>query len=475
MYIFWGMGSGKTIAGCICMQRLTDAEPRVLVLCDKSTVEQWTHEVTRMLHAYTAKYAKLRVRIEHYESLDKPDGPDPSKMHMVVCDEAHRFRNAWEKPSTRMIHWMSKILRAPYVVYLSGTPIVHDAHVELDALREMMGTDDTWKGRFSYYDPRTDDKQSKHFATVEDEVVRCPMSWSQALLYMQSRKQTFTIQLDGEPQARTRVSSSRNTYNTQVRSISNCPFPKDVSASPKLVRMCEKMLEAEELELKQVVYSSRKDTGVFALVKLWSTHTRRPRAIFKIDGSMSKEDRGEQITRFNRWLKGAVVFITDAAAQGVDFKRVHAVHVMEPADNLQEERQVINRAVRYKAHKEKDAVVRLYRYVSVFPVTASVAPPWKTLLFETGLFARDEMHGLTRRVQYALLRLMRDEENGHTIDEKTLLVREERDARVQGALDRLKACCPDHAQPTDNAADTALGDDARNGDPPVDEDRASLG
>ena len=423
------------------MQRVPD-NGKVLVLCDKSTVDQWLNEVRRMLESHTDKYTNIHVRVEHYESMEHPDGPDPRKMHMVICDEAHRFRNAWDKQSARMMHWMNRILQAPYVVYLSGTPIVHDADIEMLALREMMG-EHGWTDRFSYYDPRLDEKQSKHFAQVQDYVVRCEMSWSQTLLYMQSRKQTFTLHIEGESAPRIRVSSSRNTYNTQLRSISNCPFAKDIASSPKMEQMCVKLLIHETEVQKQVVYSSRKDTGVYALVKLWRTRTMCPRAIFRLDGSMSKAERSEQITRFNRWQKGAVIFITDAAAQGVDFKRVHVVHIMEPVDNLQEERQVINRAVRYKAHKEKNAIVTVYRYLCVFPRHGRVQPPWKQLIHDTGLFDRDELKGVTRKVQYALYRLIDDEEHGLTIDERTLQVRDARDEKVQHAVETLKSFCPD--------------------------------
>lgn len=436
-FVYWGMGSGKTIAGCVCMQLLEDGQS-ALVLCDKTTVEQWKVEVGRLLMCNHADYKRIAVDVHHYEALDHATGPAPKKYAMVIVDEAHRFRNAWEKESKRMLSWMARIHQSPRVVYLSGTPIVHDAVVESLAFQEMMGGED-FRGRISYYDPRADEKKAHFYAAIEDRVVGCPMTWAQCFVYMQSRKQTFTLHLDDEEVPRTRLTSQRNTYNTLLRSICNCPFPDAPEHSPKFEHMLHWMYEEEAEDKKQVVYSSRKDTGVLALMGLWRGRSRLPRQIFKIDGSMSKDDRADQIVRYNRSLKASVLFITDAAAQGVDLKRVHVVHVMEPADNLQEERQIVNRAVRFKAHREKSAVVRVYRYVMSFPTHGGVDGRWKPAVSASGLFDASELKGRTRSIQKALLRLVAEEDAGMTIDQRTIQRREERQRDVDEALCRLRS------------------------------------
>lgn len=427
-YLYWGMGSGKTIGGCVCMQKLGDGD-RALVLCDKSTVEQWRHEVQRMFGCNTAEYARIAACVQHYEYMDDANGKQPRHFQMVIVDEAHRFRNAWDRASTRMLSWMARIHECPQVVFLSGTPIVHDAIVEEAALRRMMRTDDL-TDRISHYDPRTDPKKKHHYARVEHEVVSCPMSWSQTFLYLQNRRQTFALPL--ESGTRERVSSSRNTYNTALRSICNCPFD-DVAESSKMREIVQRLAANEEA--KQVVYSSRKDTGVVALMRLWG----RPKTTFRVDGSMSKLERAEQIAAFQRHRSG-VLFITDAGAQGIDLKRVHVVHIVEPADNEQEERQVINRAVRFKAHREKNATVRVLRYVAIFPVSGKVDQRWHDVVKASGLFTRGEFSGKTRETQYALMRMMNEEEDMTTIDEKTLVRRALVDDAVQACLATVCAC-----------------------------------
>ena len=421
--------------------RLKDGET-ALVICDKSVKEQWIGEVQKFLGCNYDDFADIGVCVEHYEHLDDEHGAVPKHYSMVIVDEAHRFRNAWNKESTRMLSWMTRINECSRVVYMSGTPIVHNANIELHAFEQMMGNQSSLQGRISFYNPRDDAKREHYYAKVVDEVISCPMSWAQCFKYMLNRRQSFSLQLDGESEIRTRVSSSRNTYNTLLRSICNCPFAEDPLLSVKMTTLVSE-IKSREQDARQVVYSSRRDTGIDGVIALYCKGTRYPKTIFRIDGSMSVADRAMHVTKFNRCVQG-VLFITDAGAQGIDCRRVAVVHIMEPSDNLQEERQVINRAVRFKAHGKGHNEVLVKRYVSVFPADASVAPPWKRTLYESGMFGREELKGITRKVQYALLRLIREEENNETVDEKTIRTREVRDVEVQDTLRLLKLSSIEH-------------------------------
>jgi superfamily II DNA or RNA helicase len=162
---------------------------------------------------------------------------------------------------------------------------------------------------------------------------------------------------------------------------------------------------------------------------------------FQVTGDMSQEDRAEHIQKFNKKPK-SVLFITDAGAQGIDLKRVDVVHIMEPAENIQDEKQIMNRAVRYKSHSQTDSIVTILRYISTFPTSGSVAPPWKNVLYKSGMFGKDEMKGITRSVQYALHNIIKTEENGETIDQKILRTREEREDQIQATLEILKSYQP---------------------------------
>ena len=186
---------------------------------------------------------------------------------------------------------------------------------------------------------------------------------------------------------------------------------------------------------KQIVYSSRKDTGVKALQTLWQSFSDK--SSFQITGDMDLQDRAEHIQKFNK-KSNSILFITDAGGQGIDLKRVDVVHIMEPAENIQDEMQIINRAIRYKSHSQPDSVVTIIRYVTSFPVSGSVSAPWKRVLYDSGMFDKSEMKGLSRKVQYALKSLIAEEEHNETIDEKVVRVRNQRELEVQEALQKLR-------------------------------------
>lgn len=431
LYICFGMGSGKTIASLMCMTLLPNAS-KVLVICDKSTRNQWKTEAEKVLCRNASEFKELVVHIVHYEYLQQDDAPEPRAYQMTIVDEAHRFRNAWEKESKRMLHWMYMIQACPRVIYLSGTPFIHDAHVEREAFDKMMGTAPL-VNRVFFYDPREDPKSANKYPDTIERQVDCEMSWSQCFVYLQNRRQRFQLHLQGEDAPRSRISASNNTYNSMLRLLSNNPFPDNPALSPKFQRILQQM--EDHCTCKQIVYSSRRDTGVVALQLLWDK--RAAGKSFRITGDMSSDDRSRHIQTFNR-SPHSVLFITDAGAQGIDLKRVDVVHLMEPSENIQDERQITNRAVRYKSHNDSNATVTILRYVSVFPVSGLVAPPWKNVLYASGLFEKTEMKGITRKVQYAMKALICDEESNETIDQRTLRVRAERQVAIDKAMLQLK-------------------------------------
>ena len=433
IYICWKMGSGKTIGACMCMKTLPQ-NSKILIICDKSTVIQWKTETQRVLLRNIDQ--DVTVHIIHYEYLNRPESPIPEAYDMTIVDEAHRFRNAFSRESCRMLHWISLIKACTRVIYLSGTPIIHDADIERKSFDNLMMRDsnDTLKGRVFFYDPKTDPKSEKKYPSLEEICVHCSMSWAQCLTYFMNKRQSFTLQIEGEEHPRTRISSSKNTYNTLVRAISNNPFPETPNLSPKFQKMLQQMELADSQNLKQIVYSCRKDTGVKALQELWTSLADKHS--FQITGDMSQEERASNIKDFNR-KPNSVLFITDAGGQGIDLKRVNVVHIMEPAENIQDENQIINRAVRYKSHSDADSSVCVFRYICTFPTDGKVEAPWKHILYSTGLFDKSEMKGITRKVQYALKKIIR-EENYKTVDEKIMITRAERETKILREMEDIK-------------------------------------
>lgn len=438
--LWWSMGSGKTLGGLLCTAGLA-SNARVLVLCDKSLIGQWEGVVKRFNESEYCVGTK-NIDVRHYQTLTT-EHLQPVRYDMCIVDEAHRFRNAFKtgvvgRGPTELPTWINAIMRCQRIVYLTGTPLVSDAHVEMHALEKMMRTSiqAPLDGRIFFYSPQEDMKKQQHFAKTRMELVKCPMSYAQVLKYFANKQNNFTITVGKETYSVHRP--VRNTYNSALVSMSNNPFPDTPSESPKLLEMVRRLKLGYDAHTKQLVYSQRLDTGIKALRDFWlQRFPTTQKQIFFIDGSQSASDRHTAITRFNRGGKEAVariLFISDAAAQGVDLKEVDSVHLLEPGDRLQEERQVINRAVRFKSHKSKEAQVHVYLYCTTFEPKRAPVGPLQATADELRMFDQTPASFLTK-LRAALDKMTAEKS---TIDEQTLHNREDIDRKVQAALERLK-------------------------------------
>lgn len=113
------------------------------MLCDKTIVEQWKAELLRVLGRNRDDYAVIEVDVHHYEALD------------VRTDRGRRSTHSQssnDRSSSRVLAWIAQIHACARVVFLSGTPIVHRADVELRAFQALMRADATpLEGRVSHF------------------------------------------------------------------------------------------------------------------------------------------------------------------------------------------------------------------------------------------------------------------------------------------------------------------------------------
>ena len=423
-YLYWGMGSGKTFGGLLFLSNLNSNES-CLILCDKSLVGQWKSEYAKFGNRNRNLFqSNLQIFVAHYEAIDTEEIPF-HQFSMIILDEAHRFRNAWSRDSARMQSWIEQISVCKKIVYLSGTPIVNDADLEFEAFEEMMGSN--FNKRIFYFMPCSE----KHYASICEKKIECFMSWAQCFKYLLNRKQNFTIEIDEV--LRTRTCSRQSAYNNHLRSIVNNPFPENVLLSPKFCIIADNVEKLSHEGMKQLIYSSRRDDGVDSLAKLICKTQQK---LLRIDGSMDTNKRTEEVLKFNR-TPGSILLITDAGGQGIDLKRVDVVHLTEPLESIQEEKQVINRAIRFKSHKNGH-IVEVIRYICKFPKDEDVCYPWKNEIYKSGMFEHSELKGLTRKMQKALNNIIENEEQNKTLDERIIENRLTKEKNVQNKLNILR-------------------------------------
>lgn len=434
-FLYWSMGSGKTYATCGVMESMVNVnnrQGRVLIMCDKTLEGQWKKAV----ETYFRGKPSPRVVVQRYQMLNKE--LVPGKFDFCAVDEAHRFRNAFKSGAdvpAEYASWIQQILKCPRVLFLSGTPLVSDAEIDMKGFRMMMqeSAANPLAGRVSRYDPQEDDKRKAcmYAEVVMHEPVKCHMLWSQCLLYFLSQRSNFVLSFGGETVKL--QTSKRNAYNSALRSIANNPFEDDSRLSPKFKSMLADMEEACKNGKRQLVYSSRRDLGARALYELWrQSSSAHNRDSYIIDGSLDAELRTAAVDKFNR--RGAkVLFITDAGGQGVDLKMVDVVRLLEPNESVMLENQVINRAVRFRSHKGvTDPKVHVYLYISMFPTTSQALDlRWESVLMRSGLVQGKLTAATSKEIQAAVSKqcIVKDAKNT-TVDENVMVRRAAQHSKV---------------------------------------------
>ena len=174
--------------------------------------------------------------------------------------------------------------------------------------------------------------------------------------------------------------------------------------SPKMAKIIDNMEKEAGL---CVVYSSfvtGEGLKIFSMVlktKGWSEYevgvkkkgVKKGKVFAFITGGVSAEERADVLRVFNGRANRDgqyidLVLLSGAGAEGLDFKNVRSIHIMEPYWNYGRIEQIIARAVRYRSHddfdKIEDKTVQPYIYLSDYPTqyvfkpTATKKIPEKT-------------------------------------------------------------------------------------------------
>jgi SNF2 family DNA or RNA helicase len=89
--------------------------------------------------------------------------------------------------------------------------------------------------------------------------------------------------------------------------------------------------------------------------------TRRNIPFTTFTGRETQKQKKEAVDAYNH-NRVRVMLLSPAGGVGLDLKETESVHIMDPGWNEAETLQAIYRAVRYKSHTKKNAVVKVYRY-----------------------------------------------------------------------------------------------------------------
>ena len=366
------MGLGKTVQLVATM--LGNPKPRTLIIVPKSIITQWAEEINRfapnlMINIYDGPERKMKeadVTIAPYTLLTtKGSGADAkTPLHMVqwdrvILDEAHEIRNKKSKLFKSVCRIQTQIR---WVV--TGTPVFNSMEdfVSLCAflgLSKVVVQGMTNKIKDIYILRRT-----KEDLAQISERLRLPPCYFENVeleMYPDEKELYELVFLEAQETIRDafRHAQSLNAKNMVIlecllRARQCMIWPQMYidgvakqtgTQSEKWVGRSKKM----ETLFEMIKSHPSEKTLIFCQFRGEMNHIQKnmERPVFRIDGSVPKEERVKQIEGFKKAAPGAVFIIQiKAGGQGLNLQEATRVYITGPSWNPATELQAVGRSHR---------------------------------------------------------------------------------------------------------------------------------
>jgi SNF2 family DNA or RNA helicase len=368
------MGLGKTVQ--LIAMMLVNPKPHTLVVVPKSIVGQWCSEVARFAPSLTT-YAFDGARRQLPEKLpnivvapysvlpQRPGGPVcellGTKWDRVILDEGHEIRNKKSKG-----HIACRALDAPIRWIVTGTPVFNSMK-DFVALCSFVGLPRevvqgyTDKIREKFVLRRTKEDVARHNARLELP----PLDFQNLELEMYPEELDLYRDVFQKGQAIVSHVFKTGTQNIHQMELLECLLrARQVMTWPQLY--LDGIALKEESDPEPWVGRSKK---MEVLIETIKTHPTEKTLIFtqfmgemdriqelladlkvptfRIDGSVSKEQRDERIQGFKKGPVNSVFIIQiKAGGVGLNLQEATRVYITCPAWNPATELQAIGRAHR---------------------------------------------------------------------------------------------------------------------------------
>ena len=383
------MGLGKTVQ--LIAMMLCNPKPKTLVVVPKSIVGQWCDEVARFapsLTTYAFDGAKRKlptvlpsVVVAPYSVLpQRPGGPVCELLGVhwdrVILDEGHEIRNRKSKS-----HIACRALQGEIRWVVSGTPVFNSMK-DFVALCGFLGIPRevvqgyTDKIRESYVLRRTKEDVARHNKRLE--LPPCDFQNIEMEMYPEERDLYKAVFEQGQEIVRHVIKTGTQSLH-QMEMLECLLRTRQVMTWPQLYM--DGIALKEESDPEPWLGRSRKMETLMAAIK---THPTEKTLIFtqfmgemdriqellaaenvstfRIDGSVSKEQRDERIAAFKKTADGAVFIIQiKAGGVGLNLQQATRVYITCPAWNPATELQAIGRA--HRTGQTRKVVVRRLIYV----------------------------------------------------------------------------------------------------------------
>lgn len=379
------LGSGKTLTALYASQCYLDEHPThtVVVVTPTSLIENFKKEMRDFGDLRFADRYEF-FSIEGFYARYKTTARD-CRNTFLILDEAHNLRTEYRVSKTGKVtgKQCGVITRcaeaADRVLLLTATPLINrpgDVAPLLNMIRnhpteenrilaKAMNASDEYTRqvglcRFSFYER---DKASRDYPRTDEENVYLIMPPRFMAMYNKIQQEL------GEDDEVLRTFGSdtklRPFYNgirRAVNILSELP-EAEMLKSPK-IKWILSLLRDQPMQ-KTIIFSHFLDHGLKGI------QNRLPAGIRSeyITGSQPKAKRAEIVRRYNN-DEIDVLFLSKAGGEGLDLKRTRRIIFLESAWNVNTEKQLIGRGVRYKSHEDlppSERHVQIYRLFHVKP------------------------------------------------------------------------------------------------------------
>jgi SNF2 family DNA or RNA helicase len=383
------MGLGKTVQLIATM--IVNPKPHTLVVVPKSIVGQWCAEVARFApHLTTCAFDGTKRKLPEklpdivvapYSVLPQRKGAPPTELlrvawDRVILDEGHEIRNRKSKG-----HIVCRALQAPIRWIVTGTPVFNSIK-DFVALCAFVGLPRevvqgyTDKIREKFVLRRTKEDVALHNKRLELP----PLDFQNLELEMYPEERDLYSDVFHKGQAIVRHVFAAGTQNLHQMELLECLLrTRQVMTWPQLY--LDGIALKEESDPEPWLGRSRKMETLMELIK---THPKEKTLIFtqfmgemdriqelltemgtptfRIDGSVSKEQRDARIQGFKKGPPNSVFIIQiKAGGVGLNLQEATRVYITCPAWNPATELQAIGRA--HRTGQTQKVVVRRLIYM----------------------------------------------------------------------------------------------------------------
>lgn len=394
------VGTGKTLsavatAQCLLLNNKVD---KIIVVTPTSLQENFKKQMRMygleksdfdFYHFYTIQKLVNDIENKKVTSSDKS---------LLIIDEAHNLRTI---DGTRIEPILKYAKKAEKVLLLTATPLINYKYdiinlislikgtkaLTIDAFNKM-ATDKTKKKEFEEYlsdifSFYIKDKPDPNFPKKKILEIYLPMDEKYLKLYEEVEKG----EVNRIPDFRDK---NIQVFYNGLRRASNILEKK----SPKVKWIINKI--ESEPNVKYVIFSHFLNMGIKPIMKYLDS---KKISYGYVTGDLSIEQRQRAVDDYNSG-KTKILFISKAAAEGLDLKNTTYIIIMESAWNMSSIEQIIGRGIRYKSHEslpESKRKVTVYKLILVKPeeykhiskITNNYLLEYKNFMLSTDLYLRN--------------------------------------------------------------------------------------